>query len=95
MVSNYLVRSEHILVEDFHGDLVDERVGDPSTIMAVCDLTELVVVDLLHGNLVGLGVILDGDLGRHTTHGRNLAPERAGSIYRHKTIGCGTHLWQV
>ena len=73
-----------MLVEDLGSNLVDERVSDPSTVVAVGDLTELVSADLGHGNLVGLGVVLDGDLSRHTTHGGNLASNlKSSSVCDH------------
>jgi hypothetical protein len=34
-----LVCTQHMFVEDVHGDLVDERVGDPCAIMSRFDLT--------------------------------------------------------
>lgn len=62
-----------MLVENLHGNLVNKWVGDPGTIVSVGYLTQFVVVHLLHGDLVGLGVILDRNLGRHATHGSNFA----------------------
>lgn len=60
-----------MFVEDVHGDLVDERVGDPCAIMSSFDFTQLVCANFGHRNLVGLFVPLDGDLGGHATHCRN------------------------
>lgn len=68
-----LVRSEHMFVEYLASDLVDERMGDPGSVVASGDFTQLVRSDLGHGNLVGLGVVLDGDLSGHAAHRSNLA----------------------
>ena len=69
-----LVRAEHVLVEDLHSDPVDERVGNPSTIVTVRDLAELICADLVHGDLVRSRVVLNGDLGGHATHSSNSPP---------------------
>lgn len=64
-----LVRSGHVLVEDLGGDDGKLGVSNPGTVVASGDLSELVLVDTLHGDLVGGGVVLDGDLSSHTSHG--------------------------
>lgn len=64
-----LVGSRHVLVEDLGGDAGEGRVGDPGTVVAGADLAELVGADTLHGLVVGGGVVLDGDLSSHATHG--------------------------
>ena len=70
----YLVGAEHVLVEDLHCDLVNEGVRDPGAVMAVRHLTELVRADLVHGDLVRLGVVLDGNLSGHAAHSGNTSP---------------------
>src|SRR5699024_5416738 len=62
-----LVRSGHVLVEDFRRNRRQRRVGNPGTVVASTDLTQLVGTDALHGLVVGSGVVLDGDLSGHTT----------------------------
>jgi hypothetical protein len=69
-----LVCPQHMFVKDVHGDLVDERVGDPCAIMASLDLTQLVCANFGHCDLVRLFVLLNGDLGGHTTHSGNTTP---------------------
>ena len=76
-----LVRAEHVLVEDLHSDPVDKRVGNPSTVVAVRDLTKLIRADLVHGDLVRSRVVLDGDLGGHATHSSN-SPPVDGSVWK-------------
>ena len=66
--------AKHVLVENLHRDLVDERVRNPSSVVAVRDLTELVGADLSHRDLVCLRVVLDRDLRRHATHGSDSPP---------------------
>lgn len=67
----HLVGCRHVLVEDVRGDLGKCRVCDPCTVVASADLTELVGLDLSHGGIVGLLIILDRNLSSHTTHGMN------------------------
>lgn len=91
-----LVRTNHVLVEDLHRDLVDERVSDPSPVMSVRDFAILVGTDFGHSDLVGFLVALDGDLSGHSAHGRDFAPvnvarklqsERKGSTEEELTYG--------
>lgn len=63
-----------MLVEDLHSDLVDERVRDPCTVVAVFHLAQLIGAHLAHRDLVRLGVLLDWDLRAHPAHGRDFAP---------------------
>lgn len=44
-------------------------MSDPSTVVTGANLSELVGTDTLHGLVVGSGIVLDGDLSSHTTHG--------------------------
>lgn len=60
-----LVRAEHLLIEDVHRDLDKRRMGDPRSVMTGSNLTDLVGLDLGHGGVIGLWVVLDGDLGGH------------------------------
>lgn len=64
-----LVRSGHVLVENLGGDDGKLGVSNPGTVVAGGHLSELVLVDTLHGNLVGSSIVLDGDLSSHTAHG--------------------------
>ena len=48
-------------------------MGNPGAVVAGLDLAELVQADLLHRRVVGLGVALDRDLGRHAAHRRDTA----------------------
>ena len=66
--------AKHVLVENLHRDLVDERVRNPSSVVAVGDLTELVGADLSHRDLVGLRVVLNRDLCGHSTHSGDSPP---------------------
>ena len=70
----YLVRAQHELVEDLHRNFVEERVGNPGTVVPVLDFAQLVLPDLAHRNLVRLGIILDRDLRAHAAHRSDLAP---------------------
>ena len=69
----HLVGCGHVLVEDLGRDGGERRVGDPGAVVAGGDLAQLVGIDALHGAVIGGLVILDGDLGGHTTHGVDLA----------------------
>ena len=68
-----LVRGGHVLVEDVGGDGGQGRVGDPGAVVAGADLAQLVGADIVHGHVVGLLVVLDGDLGGHAAHGVDAA----------------------
>jgi len=70
-----LIGTHHVLIKNFTGDLVYQRVGDPSAIMAVGDFSKLIHADLIHGDLICFLVTFDGDLGGHSTNGSDLAPE--------------------
>ena len=69
-----LVGTEHVFVEDLHCNLVDEGVRDPSTVVAIRDLAEFVRANLVHGDLIGLRIILDRDLRGHAAHCGNASP---------------------
>lgn len=62
-----LVGCRHVLVEDFGRNAGKSWVGNPGTVMTGLDLTQLVCTHTSHGLVVGLFVVLDGDLGSHTT----------------------------
>jgi hypothetical protein len=65
----HLVGRGHVRVEDVGGDGGERWVSDPGAVVAGADLTELVGANLCHGGVIGLLVVLDGDLSGHTTHG--------------------------
>ena len=73
MPKTNLVRSEHVSIEDLASNGIDERVGNPCAVVSSSDFAELVSANLVHGDLVGLGIVLDRNLGRHSTHGGDLA----------------------
>ncbi|KAI3485184.1 hypothetical protein L1887_51469 [Cichorium endivia] len=64
-----LVGAEHVLVKDLERDLDQSRVRNPGAVVAGLHLAQLVGAHLLHGGVVGLRVVLDGDLRSHTTDG--------------------------
>ncbi len=68
-----LVGALHQPVEDLHGQADHVRVRDPGAVVAVGRLALLVGPDPREGGLVGGGVALDRDLGRHTAHGEGAA----------------------
>jgi hypothetical protein len=70
-----LIRTQHVLIEDLSGDFVNQRVGDPRTIMTVGDFPKLVCTDLVHCDLVCFFVAFDGNLSGHSTNGGDLASE--------------------
>ena len=70
----HLVRSEHVFIEDLHRNLVNQRVRNPGTVVSSSDLAQLVGAHFGHGYLVRLGVILDRNLGRHSSHGCDFTP---------------------
>ena len=47
------------------------------SIMTGGNLSQLVGLDLVHGGRVCSFIVLDGDLGRHATHGSDLSPARS------------------
>ena len=64
-----------MLIKDLTGDLVNQRVCDPSAIMAVGDFSQLVFADLIHSDLICVFIPFDGNLGRHPPNGGDLASE--------------------
>jgi hypothetical protein len=64
----HLVGFGHVLVEDLGCNGSERWVSDPSAIVTGAHLAELVCANLCHGSVVRLLVVLDGDLGSHTTH---------------------------
>ncbi len=86
-----------MLVEDLHSDLVDERVRDPGTVVAVGDLAKLVCADLGHSGLIRLGIVLDWDLRGHATHRRYTSPNpRASALdLTESRENVYAYLWQV
>jgi len=64
-----------VLIEDLAGDFVNQRVGDPRTIMTAGDFPELVCTDLVHCDLIRFFVAFDGNLSGHSTNGGDLASE--------------------
>ena len=70
----HLVGRGHVLVEDFGCNRGEGRVSYPCAVVAGAHLTELVGADLGHGSVVGLLVVLDGDLGCHAAHGMDATP---------------------
>jgi len=68
-----LVGRRHVLVEDFGCNTGEDWVGDPGTVVAGLDLTQLVGADRVHGLVVGFLVVLDGNLGCHAAHGVDAA----------------------
>ena len=83
-----------MIIEDLASDGINERVSDPCTIVSSSDLTKLVGANLVHGNFVGLGVVLDRNLSRHSAHGGDLAPGNMLSMKPYE-IKKKTNLWQV
>jgi len=70
-----------VLVETFQSNVVEEGVSNPGSVVAVLDLPQLVGADFTHSDLVGLEVVLDGDLGGHPTHSGDLAPVKTESVF--------------
>ena len=70
-----LIGAHHVLVKDLTGDLVDQRVCNPSAIMTVGDFSELVFADLIHSDLICFFITFDRNLGRHPPNGGDLASE--------------------
>ena len=60
-------------IEDLAGDRHQCRVSNPGPVVTVGRLAKLVRPHLAESLLVGLGIILDGDLGGHASHGVNTA----------------------
>jgi hypothetical protein len=64
----HLVGAGHMFVEDFGCDGCEGWMGDPCAVVACACFTKLVRAHLGHGGVVGLLVVLDGDLGCHAAH---------------------------
>ena len=93
-VKTNLIGSKHVIIEDLASDGINERVGDPCTIVSSSDLAKLVGANLVHGDFVGLGVVFDRNLSRHSAHGGDLSPGNMLNIKPYE-IKKKTNLWQV
>ena len=71
----YLVRAEHVLVEDLLRNLVDKRVSNPCAVVTIGNFAKLVGLDLVHRDFIRLRVAFNWDLRRHATHGSDFPPE--------------------
>ena len=70
-----LMGTHHVLIKDSPGDFVNQRMGDPSAVMAVGDFSELVCADLIHRDLVCFFITFNGNLGGHPANSGDLASE--------------------
>lgn len=68
-----LVGARHVFIEDFEGDLDQSRMSNPGSIVTCLDLSKLVRSDLLHGGIVRLRIVFDGNLSCHSSNGSDLA----------------------
>ena len=63
-----------MLIENLVGDLVDEGMGNPRSVVPTDDFSQLISADFVHRNIVCFLVALDGNLSGHPTNGSHLAP---------------------
>ena len=84
-----------MLIENLVGDLVDQGMGNPSSVMPISDLSQLIRANLVHRNIVCLLVALDGNLSGHPTNGSYLAPGNLASGPNLMSIILKAYLWQV
>ncbi|KAH0294862.1 malate synthase, partial [Aureobasidium sp. EXF-3399] len=64
-----LVGCRHVLVKNLGCNAGESGVSNPGTVVTGLDLTKLVGANTGHGLVIGLLVILDGNLGSHPAHG--------------------------
>lgn len=64
----HLVGSGHVCVEDVGCNSCEGWVSNPGAVVSGADLAKLVCAYLGHGGVVGLLVVLDGNLGSHSAH---------------------------
>ncbi len=69
-----LVRLRHVRVENLLGHGHQAGMRHPCPIMPCLDFTQLILPDSLNRLLVGLGIVLNGNLRGHAPHGVNAAP---------------------
>ena len=91
----YLIGTQHILIENLVGDLVDQGMGNPCPVVPIGDFSQLIRADLVHRNIVCLLIALDGNLSGHPTNGSHLAPGNLVSGLNPISLTLKTHLWQV
>ena len=68
-----LIWCRHVCVKDIRGNRGKRWMSDPGAIVASTDFSELVLSNVVHRDIVGFLVVLDGDLSSHSTHGMNLS----------------------
>src|SRR6266702_3795723 len=91
----YLIGTQHMLIEDLMGNLVDQRMGNPGSVMPIGDFSKLVRADLVHRDFVCLLVVLDGNLSRHPTNGGHLASGNSMLGLNLISLTSKAYLWQV
>ena len=64
-----LIRSLHVLVEDFFRKRHKARMGHPRPIVTGFDLAQFIGANFIHRQLVGGRVVLNRHLRRHAAHG--------------------------
>ena len=63
--------------------------------MPVGDLSKLIRVDLVHRDIIGLLVALDGNLSGHPTNGSHLAPGYLTLGLDPRCLTLKAYLWHV
>lgn len=63
------------------------RLDRLRSVVSSGDLSDLVGLDLGHGRVVGFGVVLDGDLGRHFEKEQGRSSQRAGRLQLAREVG--------
>lgn len=74
-VNTDLIGTKHVLIKDLTGNVIDQRMGNPSAIMTVGDFSKLVRADLIHRDLICLLITFNRNLGGHPTDGSDLSSE--------------------
>jgi hypothetical protein len=83
-----------MLIENLVGDLVDEGMGNPGSVMPIGDFSQLICADFVHRNTVCFLIAPDGDLSGHPTNGSHLAPGNVVSGLN-PIVTSRAYLWQV
>ena len=65
----YLIGRRHESVKLGLGHGNQPGMGHPGAVMALTCLADFILTDFLYGQLICLGVVLDGDLSGHATDG--------------------------
>jgi hypothetical protein len=84
-----------MLIENLVGNLVDEGMGNPGSVVPIGDFSQFISAYFVHRNIVCFLIALDGNLSGHPANGSHLAPGNVVSGLNPSHLTSRAYLWQV